>query len=210
MKFPLLILAEKLRTTRCAMIDLETLDQANTAAPYAIGARMFVPGLLSGEPMIDPDEPYYQIDSPDFLQYIEPSALMSDWRFTKSADTIEWTLRKNQAELDRAYKFGDDVEAVLLRFKEWYEHNKPEYIFANSPSFDVAILRHAFRALDIEDRFIDFRSEMDVRTIRELLGWMGQNKYGKVEGARLHSPLGDCSMQILDVHRFVTLLGNGE
>ena len=201
-------LMENMGCTRCAMIDLETFDLVPKSGFYAIGARMFTLGQDPGEP----DErivaqPQYIEDSPDFLQYIQPQSVLRDPRFSWSQETMDWTHSKNQVEYDRAIIFGlDSKKTALERLLRWLAHHRPHLLLANSPSFDLNILKHALDVYKL-DTLPSFRREFDVRTLREVMHLMGLGRYGSTgEGRRLHSPLDDCTLQILDVNRMCNTL----
>ena len=125
---------------------------------------------------------------------------------------MDWTHNKNRVEYDRALIFGLPSKKIALqRLLDWIELHRPHLLVANSPSFDLNILKHALHVYKL-DQLPSFRREFDVRTIREVMHLMGLGRYGAMtEGRRLHSPLDDCTLQIVDVNRiFNTLVQLGQ
>lgn len=197
----------KFKRERMAMIDLETFDTEPTAAFYAIGARMFFLGERAADPILNPDEVLQDraaISScQDFLQYVNPEAMLRDPRFTSSQNTIDWTMEKNSIEYHRARRQGICVDQALDYFDGWLHRQKPECVCSNSPSFDHAILRHGYKVLGRGDFPSHFREDFDARTVGHLRHLMGMNRYAPREGNRLHSPLEDCTLQINAVAGFI-------
>ena len=197
----------KFQRERMAMVDIETFDIEPTAAFYAIGARMFTLGQRATQYRIDPDnvmgDKLAIPDCPDFLQYVNPEAMLRDPRFTSSRSTLDWTMEKNLVEYNRARRQGLPVDEVLDLFDDWVATQKPEYVCSNSPVFDHAILRHGYKVLDRGEFPAHFRTDFDVRTVGHLRSLMGMPRYAPREGNRLHSPLDDCTIQINAIAGFI-------
>ncbi len=205
----------RFRRDNVAMVDLETFGLESTSGFYAIGARMFKFGTEVEDSYIDPDaKRTFDERELDLLQYIAPSEVLLDNRFTWSKSTIDWTHEKNQVEYDRAVVHGtESIAQALANFSAWIAYHKPRYLMSNSPVFDHAILRHAYKVIDDEQlgEFpMNFRSDFDVRTIGHLRDSIGMHRYAERGSSRLHSPLDDCTLQINALAGFVRRIETGK
>jgi len=209
MSFSIPAMHARLAGLKGVMVDLETFDTEPTAAWYALAAREFVFGEDPGESEICPDDTAFDVDSPDFLLYADPVAMLQHSGFTTSESTLEWTREKNMIELDRAYTQGMDAVVVMSNFREWMLRVKPDYIVANSPSFDCMKIHHSCNVLGVTRDFCHYQKEFDVRTLRTVLEILGHPKYGPNDHSRVHSPLDDCTIQIRDLNRFFKVIENG-
>ena len=139
--------------TERVMVDIETLGIEPGAAILSIGACRF--DTTAGKPE-DTFEASISLSS------CHAAGLSID------PETLEWWL--GQGESARSVLTGgDDLEAALERFTEWYENAAPDEIWANSPSFDCEHLEHAYSAVGLTVPW-EFYEERDVRTIRNLPG----------------------------------------
>lgn len=198
----------KFKRLKMAMIDLETFDLESTSAFYAIGARIFTFGeRISARTLVGPGDKF-NVKCPDFLQYIHPD-ILNDKRFTSSRKTLEWTMEHNAVEYERALRFGTSIEVALENLNSWLLVHDPRYVCANSPSFDIAILRHAFKVHEL-NLAIPFRDEFDVRTITSMRSLVGLERYAARTTERLHSPLDDCTLQINNIHGLVRYIETGQ
>lgn len=184
------------KRTSMVMVDLETLDTENTAAFYAIGARRYVSGEFVHMSLLDPVKQLGNQVHDEFLIYISPSEFDDKPEFTKSENTIKWTMEKNLVEYDRAVRLGVSIERALTEFTEWLERGQDRYMASNSPIFDHAILRHAYTVMRQGPFPMHFRTDFDVRTIGHLRHEVGLPRYMPIKDNRLHSPLDDCTVQI--------------
>ncbi len=209
MSFSIPAMRQKLAGLKGVMIDLETFDTEPSAAWYALAAREFVFGQDPGEPEIDADDAVFDVESPDFLLYVEPTIMLQHRKFTRSEATLTWTLGNNMIELERAYRQGMDPYTAMSNFRQWMLRVNPDYIVANSPSFDCMKVHHSCNVLDIPRDFCHYQKEFDVRTLRTVLEILGHPKYGPKENTRLHSPLDDCTLQIRDLNRFFDVIEGG-
>ena len=137
------------------MIDLETVDTKESAMILSIGAVPF-----------NPDEP--AMDAESFDMYLSDSFLMSldlstQAGRTVSNDTIMWWMNQDaraQAAMDGTIQLYDALVALIDFIKDY----KGENILANSPSFDLRILEHAFKQYGLTTPWV-FYNEQDVRTL---------------------------------------------
>lgn len=172
------------------MVDLETMSTHHNAAITSIGAVIFDPN----------DE---SIDGqPSFYQAISLESNEKEGRHF-SGSTIAWWLK--QSEEARAVLLTDvlPLHGALMRFKLWIAEHDPIICWANSPSFDCAILKSAFGDQKMHWPF-EFWKERDVRTIKDAAypnGDCPQIRLGVAHGA-----LDDAMSQALVVQRCFSAL----
>ncbi len=167
------------------MIDIETLDTENTAAVISIGAEVFDPEIKEVEERTF----HVNITFAEALEY-----------GTHSESTVKFWERQPEAAVATLF----DPAPVTLRealdefgkyVRSWKP--KPKYIWGNSPSFDVAILRHACKKTGAKFPFTPW-VEMDVRTLKNLLP---KDAVPKKTGVN-HSAVDDCLWQCKIVQMF--------
>lgn len=172
-------------------IDIETLSSRPNAAILQIGACVFDRTVQDhiGETF---SVNVSQIDMWPF-----------NGRFHIDADTVAWWMsQEDAARQSVTAKPAYTIFTALSRLCSWFENVgfKPEYkdisryVWANSPSFDLVILRHALAVTNHKVPW-HFRQEMCMRTITML----ARNKTGqkieiKTEGTR-HTALDDAIYQ---------------
>jgi len=129
------------------MIDIETLGTESGCAVLSVGAVEF-----------DTDGVGYGYHESISLTSCEAAGLHID------AETLEWWLAQDE-EAREVLSGGDDLEDVLQEFSDFVEGH--EEVWANSPSFDCAILEHAFDAVGLEVPW-EFYHERCFRTLKKL------------------------------------------
>ena len=132
------------------MLDIETLGTDPGAAVLSIGAVAFDTNGPTGATF------HRQIR----LSSCQAAGLEID------AETLAWWLDQDDAAKD-VLTGGEDLETVLGEFIEWYRDCNPSEVWANSPSFDCAILEAAFKAVGRREPWT-YYEQRDVRTIRNL------------------------------------------
>lgn len=150
------------------MVDIETLSTRPNAAILSIAAVPFNPqtGAYS------PDQFYEEIGGD-----LYPS------EFHVDPKTVAWWDRQPTPRPS-----GNEYpDGALQRFQQYLTQTQPTYLWANSPSFDLVILKEAFRFYNIVWPH-DFWNERDVRTIRAL----GNTPKFKPT----HNAIQDCLLQI--------------
>lgn len=161
-----------------AMIDIETMSTRNDAAVIAIGTAIF-----DSEGIIDKQE------------------LLLDPRFVpghRDEDTLDWW-EKQDPEV-RKRMFSGKLRAPeackeLFHFLRGYQCKE---IWANSPSFDLVILRNLFREAGVTRFPVHFRDERDYRTLTRLAHVLGidySEPYETRHPAKAHSALSDAITQ---------------
>lgn len=80
------------------------------------------------------------------------------------------------------------------------------WVWSNSPSFDAVIMRSLKESLKIPYEFPSFRSDMDMRTLKQLLQPLGKMKNAP-SFETTHNALKDCYDQAKLVHYMLLQLG---
>lgn len=160
--------------TNHIMIDIETLDTEPSAHILSIAAVRF--HIKTGK-VIDQQE-YYLSDNQPCRKF--------------SKDTVQWWAKPEHKDAFMHIMSQPKVP-LMYALMQLSEFVKPEdYVWANSPSFDLTILHHAFAQTGVHDP-INFRQQMDVRTLINLF----PEVIGDVEPVGTqHNALDDCLWQI--------------
>jgi hypothetical protein len=167
------------------MVDLETLSTEINAAILSIGAIVF-------NPLDDGVE-----DCPTFYQTIAIESNEREGRHI-SGSTVVWWLR--QSEEARAALVTDTLplHGALMRFQQWMIQYRPIHCWANSPSFDCAILKHAFGQHNVHWPFA-YWAERDLRTLKDAAYPNGDSP--KVTYGTAHGALDDAIKQAILVQK---------
>jgi len=139
------------------MTDIETMGTSVDAAIVSIGACSF--DITAQDKILDKFSICITLES----NQLESRAL--------SAGTISWWLQQSPEAQAQLFKDATNLRSGIKQFRMWMSQLKPvpSRIWANSPSFDIAILRHAFNQLgEYWPSNLGFWTERDVRTICEL------------------------------------------
>ena len=167
------------------MIDIETLGRSNTSVIAQIAAVHFDP--MTGKTGFS------------FVQEID----IEDCQrcgLTIDASTVLFWLQQTQ-EVKRSVFFNSKkgLKNTLLEFWGFLGNDKKNtFLWANSPSFDLEILKNAFRKCGIEEEVWRFQNERDFRTISNLFPDIAENY--KYTGEK-HNALDDCRNQIAILHK---------
>jgi len=154
-------------TKKRVMLDIETLGTDPGAAIVSLGAVTFGDGSREG-----------------FYRSVNlPSATGAG--LSVDGDTLEWWLEQSDTA-QQQLTGGKDLETALADFNE-FVHDADE-LWANSPSFDLAIIKFAMELLDIEPAW-DFYQERDFRTLKNLPG------RPKIERSDEHHAMADADYQ---------------
>jgi 3' exoribonuclease, RNase T-like len=147
------------------MIDLETLSTKPNALILSVGAAKFYPW---GNTIIDSFHGAASLDTFGDTFHIE-------------ADTVGFWLSSKQDDARKAWEAMDknDLGTLLYAFDLWLhgpsntraEDPPPIYVWANAPSFDCVILRHAYEKIfGAHATPWNFRNERCFRTLRSQAG----------------------------------------
>lgn len=159
------------------MIDLETMGKTPESAIVSIGAVVF-----------DPRTGKIGKEYSGMTFYAE-----LDWDFQDrliDPDTEAWW--KKQSEQAREALHGiDDLEDVLKGLAVWLPRDAK--VWGNGSIFDIAMLEHAYRELDIPVPW-KFWNVRDCRTIKDLYESSRGGWNGKI-GGEAHNSLQDALYQ---------------
>lgn len=157
------------------MIDIETLSTRNDAAVIAIGASV---------------SRFGKIEKTQGM-YIDPRLAIGH----RSIETLEFWA--DQPPDVRAKVWGgiNNVEKALTWLDDLYRQYKPDEVWANSPQFDLVILRYAYRAVG-RDAPWHFTGERDFRTLKNLARMKGIDYQKAYEGIIKHDPESDAECQL--------------
>lgn len=183
------------------MIDIEALGKKANAPIGSIGAVFFHP--VTGELG---ERFYCRVDfENDMLNGAIPDG-----------DTIKWWLRQSSGA--RAELISDDACPIwdaVSQFSDWLTDNAESleslHVWANSPSFDCAILKSSFERTDTDIPW-KYWNERDVRTMKEVgFAIMNMGRFlGTAETIGVkHNALDDAISQVALVSAVMSrLVGN--
>lgn len=156
------------------MLDIETLGMPPKGALLQIGACMF-------DPYRAQDTEELVVDS--FLVSVRRGYYdgMRDDTWAVEPRTVQWWGEQSEeAQEGLMLNLVSSPREALVRFSEWLTANDftreaknsqdVAQVWANPPTFDLAILNYAFDACDLK-RPWHYRQEKDARTLM----WLGQN-----------------------------------
>jgi len=117
--------------------------------------------------------------------------------FILDPNTLKFWLNQDVEVFKEALKSSSmSISDVLMALRNFIRKNTGTYVWANSPSFDLALLESYYDAYEIPVPWF-YTKEMDVRTISELQPEV--RKKIKEEMGGLHLPIQDCLIQIKTV-----------
>jgi hypothetical protein len=175
------------------MLDIETLGEGSSSVIISIGAVLFDP--YEG-PSPDPDARFrINIDVQSSLNY----------GLKVTGATLKWWVDKKWATLSEMLNNTVNLPSALNRFREWLEKHggKKLYMWGRSPRFDEGRLQDAYYAIGQTEPW-DFRKEMCVRTIMELVPGIWETT---PQATEVHNPESDALKQIEAVRRAYYVLG---
>lgn len=145
--------------TNHAMIDLETLSVGNNASIVQIGAVMFKPSE------------YLVVHDSRLRIDVDITANDEAVQGKMDAGTVLWWLNRPEENKRMVFHGKDRVclQVALDRLNRWFETWDIQRIWANSPSFDIVILKNAYQRAGVDFPF-DHRAELDFRTVKYIVG----------------------------------------
>lgn len=159
------------------MVDIETLGQNNDAVILSIGAVRFTETTV-----LDP----YKVNV----------AMVAQPGRTIDPRTVTWWMQQSPEAKDALFDpVPVTLELALKEFRTWVEAVPRDYVWANGASFDLGILRHAYKGYPPWSH----RQELCMRPLRCLavavwnLHWRGYSKTQRM-GVK-HDALGDAIVQ---------------
>lgn len=141
------------------MIDLETLGLGYDSPILSIGAAV----IANGEVMLGGY--HVGISLEDSIAHGR----------VPSASTIEWWLRQApeaQQALAKKLSTGVSVNVALLDFANWVRSRYGAYVWGNGADFDIAMLRHAFAKVGLDEPW----SYRNVRCFRTYMAEFGHDE----------------------------------
>lgn len=174
-------------------VDLETGGTSPDSAILALACQAF-----------DPFDPCLKV--PPLVVAIEPEE-NDKYNRAWSGSTIQWWSRQPDALAVLGSLPIRTLPQMARMFVEYCVEHKATAIWANSPSFDLVILRNLFAALEM--RFpLPYWQERDIRTIKALLPAVYVPHFLGTK----HHPLDDVrhEIRILQTFLFVTVIKQPE
>lgn len=163
-------------TEKMLSIDIETMDTGPQAAVVAIGARLFTR-----------DGP-----SKGFECFIDQ--MLAGQIGTVSEETMKWWAKQDNAVRDQVFSGKLHPTDALFRLDQFLAEHKPETVWANSPSFDIVILRHLYKQCGRKFPF-HYRDERDFRTLYAMGRDLQVDTISAWQDMRAHNPLDDATAQ---------------
>lgn len=131
-------------TKRSVMVDIETLSTQSDACVISIGVAEFIDGQVTRTEG-------WAIDSKDWHGHIDPR-------------TIKWWMEQEAAAREYSFNGKTPARQVAQEFKAFIDG--ADEVWANSPQFDLTILRSWWKRIERGDQFpVSYRNERDCRTI---------------------------------------------
>lgn len=192
---------ELLNKQRWTMIDIETLGVKRGCSILSIGASRF--GAINDTGVT------LNTDSSNFYTVINSFDSQSNG-FTTEAKTLQWW-KNEPIWKDLSVEICDStvgVRQACMQFAKYITKEMPHKIWANSPRFDIELLRVMFKKMKV-DFPIAYRQEMDFRTLMELAYPNRDDRPEPEMGAWLpaHHALGDAQQQALQTQKALIKLG---
>ena len=161
------------------MIDLETLGTKPNSTILSVGAVAFNKDGIH-------DKYYANIDLEDSLHK----------GYDVDASTIYWWL-KQSAEAGCILSCNlKPIREVLIDLQFFFKKNSPKEVWANSPSFDLVMLKNAFNKENLDIKW-NFWDERDYRTFLNL------TKQERVVPTVAHNALEDAIAQATTVMNYL-------
>lgn len=184
-----------LRDKTHVMVDIETMGNRHNAPIISIGAIQFD---LDGNTF----ERFEKVITLDSSMAIgcEPDASTIIWWMKQSYDARQYvTNKENSVTINKA----------LHEFNTWLKSVQPKktnlYLWANSPSFDLSLLKNSYQRCNIKPYWL-FYKELDVRTIQSFFPEVKKEAKEDAVGDVLHTPIADCELQIKYLTSVLNLL----
>lgn len=161
------------------MVDIETLATTQDAVILSIGATEMFGSY--------PRTFYEKLD-----RFNQPQRKVDP-------ATLEWWETQDKEIRNEAFAGNLSIYYALTAFNNFLLGcNAPVNLWANSPSFDLAILRHAMGFYKIKPAW-SFRDERDYRTVMALFPLKDENQYVKGN----HNALADAQAQAANLTKAI-------
>ena len=169
---------------RHMMLEVKTLGKSKGCGLLSIGAVIFDP---TGRNPIEQD-------ASNRFHVVLSNFDMGNYGFTSEPETVRWW--KSQQIWSQlcmeTVQSGVPLVRALKQLTEFIQKKGPEKVWANSPTFDIEMLRDAYTATQLPFP-IEYRMEMDYRTAMELIYPDRNNRphAQQADGMLAHHALGD-------------------
>lgn len=157
------------------MIDIETLGTQHNAVILSIAAVEFDETGKIGR---------------QFYEKIELQSAV-DVGLKIDSDTLIWWTTQKPTVFKELFIDALPIKRVLKRFISWFQPNN-KYVWANSPSFDLIIIKHALKTCGLPTPW-KYYNERCVRTLSALVPGV---KEKAIPSQQAHNALADCLHQI--------------
>jgi 3' exoribonuclease, RNase T-like len=177
------------------MIDIETLDTRPSAVVFQVAFVVFA-DPQAGKQLEILDAGIFHLDILEQIlagRTIDPETV----KFWQAQDEGSW--RRQPKDIGKTLFLFELIAKIMGdRGIGW--------VWSNSPSFDAVILRSLREDLNIPWEFPSFRTDMDMRTLKQLLSSLGKMKEAP-SFETTHQALQDCHDQVKLVHYMLLQLG---
>lgn len=172
------------------MIDIETLGTGRDVPMFQIGACTFDPWTVEEH-----------VSRLTFKVDINLLDVILKTGFMPNADTVKWWQTQHDPVTEETQRLADALDWL----DNFFEEVRPEFVWANSPQFDLAIIEDHYRALGRGTPW-SFRQEMDFRTIR---GAWKRLSYPEIsmKDHKAHDGLSDAESQAYTMKRMLRDMG---
>ena len=116
-----------------------------------------------------------------------------------NAGTILWVLKNRSISERLLISERVPLKDALLKFSDWI--NSKTYVWANSPSFDLAILKNSMESYGLKAPW-NFRNERDLRTIMHSHPY---SEFTDFKNEAKHTAAGDAEYQAKIIQRLLKL-----
>jgi hypothetical protein len=163
-------------------VDIETLGTRPGSVILEIGAKAFT--------LQDCSIPFAR---DEFDCYINPDRSM-DVGFTTDESTVAWWEQQDTGLWEMVNSGDTYPEDALEYFSEFLASLGPKeniYVWANSPSFDLTLLREYYLEMGHTEIPWDFRNERDFRTLKAMFPARYEQAKALYKNDRQHNGLQD-------------------
>ncbi|MGJ7523477.1 3'-5' exonuclease [Variovorax sp. LT1P1] len=188
-----------LRNQRWLMLDIKTLGRTRGSGILSIGASMF--NAANDSALLEqPSNQFYSVIS---------SFDLANHGFATEPETLRfWNSQPIWPELAVATMNSPVmVKRACQDFADFLERMRPDKVWANSPTFDLELLRFTFRKMGV-NLDIPYASECDFRTVMDWAYPQRDERPGRMLQSELkHHALGDSIEQALQTRLALNSLG---
>lgn len=173
------------------MIDIETMSQDPRAAVISIGAVMFDNTGIKHK----------------FKVNIKPESAKAAGMII-SKDTVDWWLKQSDEARKASLEKNVMADFGLGEFIKWFKLHSPDYVWAHGTSFDIVILEHAFKCVQIECPWKYWQIQ-DSRTLFNMFG-INTKDLHKTASSIHHDAADDARIQAEALIAIFTAMGWGD